>query len=1158
MAFSRSSIVAALLVGSLSFGGKSEPNDPRVRIVVQLEGAPSAVRLHESRRVGRAFDRGAYETRLARGQERFLERLQAAGIAAAPTLTPLQVAGGTLQRPDRFRFLVNAVGLSVPASAVPRIRRMSGVEHVEVERPLALHLDHSVEYVRASDGPGNKTIFQRNGGPATRFDGTGQVIAVLDTGIEHTHPAFDTRFADAEFSMRTGDVRPVRLAGEAYQEGTHHPKVVYYLSLTATTNEDDVGHGTHGAADAAGLKVQGPGPDRVPGNADDEVVEGVAPGALLMAYKVCETTFTCVGTLNIVTALEDALSPTDPAGNPKPVATVINMSFGGGAGDPDDAQSVAVDSAALLGAVMVASAGNSGPGEHTLGTPAAARRVIAVGATNDPGAFDNEVDVLAPDPLRYGAASSTGAQNDAGRPAAAQDGDLRAVLMGGAPDVTFPLGQHYIYVGLADTPDQVPEEGAGRIALAVRGSTLEIGDVTGTGAFSHKTAECIAKGAVALLVFNNVEGELEATTAGASTIPVYGLSKASGEYLRDALGFQSPLFDPGLPATWSTLSNFPLRIEPPDPATFQPDTTGFSSKGPIDGARYVKPDVTAPGFNVYSATIPAGGASTGGGTMSDPSRFISVSGTSFSAPHVTGACALLREALLDGFGIDAVDPLELRSGAGAAEQDMQNDIVTQSLVRAALTGTATHLRLLDGVTPVPDADGRTFIHETGAGLIHVAEAVDVRAVLGTNERNGIGGPDEAADPDFLPTYSFGENAVVASGVQHQTRSITVTLENVSGASGAGTYALSLVDGGGTKGDVTRPITGTTGFALALEPSVVSLGSTPGMRATFDVTVAVDGRAAPLGLELAGTDAQDFPATEFLWWVVATGASGEVLRMPFLYRATVELPDPARKAPFLLAPADDDSPDQSATGVDRDGRFELAWTYPEPPAEPPCAFVVERATRFAGVFSDAAEEPLVGGANATWNGDATWVTAVHPDTLTNGYSPAYTDEQDVRLALAAPIALPQGRAVLSFASSEDIEDGFDYAFVEASGDGGPFIPLARYTGVFSGRRQVDLSGFGSQQVRIRFRFVTDQLASAPLFAGWFVDDVVLATTDFRAFATVDGSTFSFDVTEGGKTRLLEARTEFFRIGARFGASCAENGPWSNERSVVIEPRPGLPE
>ena len=1134
------SLLSVLASGSDEHSAVPPPaREETVRVFVEFDAPCGAVALHSAKIARRAFDASEHELRVRAAQDEFLRALDADGIAFQVTETPLQLATGAWNRPNRFTFLINGVELVLPLSKLPELRAREGVKRVTPEEHLHLALDNSVRYVRGNDGPGNKTIFSRNGGPLTRYDGTGQVIAIIDTGIEHTHPAFDTRFTDAQFAMRTGDVRPVRTAGQPYVEGVHHPKVVYYLALTATTNEDDVGHGTHCATDSAGLKVQGPGLDRIPGNADDKVIEGVAPGALLMGYKLCETSFTCAGTAAaLVTALEDALSPTDPAGNPKPIATVVNMSFGG-AGDADSPSAVAASNAALLGAVMVASAGNEGPSERTLGAPGAGRRVVAVAACKDPGAYNNEVDVLTVDPLRYGVASSTGAQNDTGRPVAPQDIQINAIIMAGSPDVTFGLGQHYVYCGLADTPEQVPDAVSGRIALIARGSQVDLG-VTGSGAFANKVAQVTAKGAVAALIFNDVDGELEATTAAAAVIPVYGLSKANGEYLRDSLGFQNPAFDAGNSLTWATISDFPVRIDPADPATFAPNTTGFSSRGPIAEDRYVKPDVTAPGENIYGGTIAAGGASTGGGTMSDPARFISVSGTSFSSPTTAGAAALLRQAMLAARGESPVPGLDLRSGAGAAEQAEQNAIVPMTAVRAALQNTATNLRATDGETPLANSDARSFIHAIGSGLIHVVQAVDARAYLGTNDQNGLGGPDDALDPDFLPTHSFGENQVISTGLQNQTRSVTVTLES-AGAGGAGTYSLSLVDGGALRGDVTRPVVGTTGFHVALSPTSVALTNTPGNRATFDVTVTVDGRNAPLGLAVGGTDVAGMPATEFLWWVVATGTNGEVLRMPFSYRALVQLPEPARKQPFLAALA----PSGGA-------HFQLTWTYPADPAEQPCGFVIERARRLEPLFGDDAEDALVLGDNAAWTGDDTWTTVVHPDTLTNGYSPVYTDSQDVRLTSAAPIPLPSGRALLSFASHEDIEDGFDYAYVEVSGDGGPFLPMAVYTGNFAGRRNVDLSFFAGQDVLIRFRFVTDELMSAPLFLGWFLDDIAIDSADFHALGTVDGSTLSFDVAVG-KALSVEESSVFYRVGGLFDSPCDENGPYSNVRELAIGSR-----
>lgn len=55
----------------------------------------------------------------------------------------------------------------------------------------------------------------------------------------------------------------------------------------------------------------------------------------------------------------------------------------------------------------------------------------------------------------------------------------------------------------------------------------------------------------------------------------------------------------------------------------------FSSRGPVTGTWEIKPDVVAPGVAINS-TIPGG--------------YLSLQGTSMAAPHVAGACALIKQA----------------------------------------------------------------------------------------------------------------------------------------------------------------------------------------------------------------------------------------------------------------------------------------------------------------------------------------------------------------------------------------------------------------------------------------------------------------------------------------------------------------------------------
>jgi len=167
-----------------------------------------------------------------------------------------------------------------------------------------------------------------------------------------------------------------------------------------------------------------------------------------MAYKVLTSAGVGVNA-SIIAAIEDAVQPRTITNQPKPVANIINMSLGSqNPAGPDDPSSVAADNAALAGVIVVASAGNSGPGEATIGSPASGRRVITVGADTDPASTPNSVDMIG-----------------GGRT------DMRAFSLDGAAPLTADMINNYVFCGLADTPDQVPDSVSGKIALIQRGST---------------------------------------------------------------------------------------------------------------------------------------------------------------------------------------------------------------------------------------------------------------------------------------------------------------------------------------------------------------------------------------------------------------------------------------------------------------------------------------------------------------------------------------------------------------------------------------------------------------------------------------------------------------------------------------------------------------
>lgn len=764
-------------------------------VIVELRDDPAAVYKAKTEKSGGTVSTTAlqsYRDGLRVKQDQFLSDLRNAGVNFTVESVDINDFTGALAAKVEYRFTLvyNGVTLAVPASAIPVIKSMPQVKDVQQNGFLHIALEKSVDYIQAPQVYGQVKELTAFDDLREGYEGQGMNIAILDTGIEWAHDMFG------------GDPTPPRLGVAPPTAALNtNKKVIYYLPLTGT--KDGYGHGTAAASNAAGYLGLAPGADKIPGTTDDIRIHGVAPQARLMGYKVCADVGSCPEAATIL-AVEDSVSPFTLTGSPKPVAHVINLSLGG-AGGPDDASAVACDNAVKMGTIVVASAGNEGPGDGTVGSPAAGRRVIAVGANTDPGTGVNTADVIG---------GRTG---------------MKAIAMDGSPAVLTDIIQNFVYCGLGETPDAIPDGVRGKIALILRGSTVTTPELPaagslGTGLFQTKTYNATAKGAIAVVFINNVDGELSATTVRASAIPVFGMSQANGRHLLSLLG--APASDPDN-APVGTASTQQLRIN--KSLVFTADMADFSSRGPVQGLGQIKPDVTAPGVAILSATIRAGSADANTGTMFDPTGYIHASGTSFSGPHVTGAAALVKQAHLNW---------------------------TPDMVRTALINTATNLRDAGG-TPKADGLAADSIIAQGGGLISVAGAVNARALM------GVAG-DGINDPTILGSHSFGAVPVINSRVTH-TEKKTVTIQDVSGQ--GGTYTLSIVN----NRELQR-----SGISAATSVPTVTVPA--GGTATFDVSAIVDGNIVrdisnPLQMQ---------------WYVVARNGSGQV-HMPFYMMLTPTLP-----------------------------------------------------------------------------------------------------------------------------------------------------------------------------------------------------------------------------------------------------------------------------
>ncbi|MFH8434612.1 S8 family serine peptidase [Streptomyces sp. NPDC018007] len=163
------------------------------------------------------------------------------------------------------------------------------------------------------------------------YDGKGTTVAVLDTGVDATHP---------DLAGKLGDVRNF---------------------TTDPTANDGHGHGTHVASTIAGS-----------GAASDGSRKGVAPGTRLLVGKVLEDSG--AGSYSaIIAGMEWAAR----AG-----ADVVSMSLGGQPTDGTDVLSLALNSLSEeTGALFVVAAGNTGA-DYTVGSPGAAEKALTVGAVD--------------------------------------------------------------------------------------------------------------------------------------------------------------------------------------------------------------------------------------------------------------------------------------------------------------------------------------------------------------------------------------------------------------------------------------------------------------------------------------------------------------------------------------------------------------------------------------------------------------------------------------------------------------------------------------------------------------------------------------------------------------------------------------------------------
>lgn len=258
-------------------------------------------------------------------------------------LQNLGFAGGT-----RFRTLPMVI-ISGTRDQIAAASLLPGIRSMYTNRTLTFNSEPEVRTATGVERTRRDAdLMGRNFG--LQPTGRNVTVAVLDTGIDGTHGDISGRVT-----------KNIKLA-DAQSAGTGFN---YPVNSENLANTDQLyGHGTFVAGVVAGN-----------GNLSAGKFAGVAPGANLVGLSAGDATL-----LYVLGGLDYLLS------NPSLGVRVVNCSFSANTRyDTNDPVNVATKMLTDSGINVVFSAGNTGPGTHTLNPYAVAPWVISVGATDANG-----------------------------------------------------------------------------------------------------------------------------------------------------------------------------------------------------------------------------------------------------------------------------------------------------------------------------------------------------------------------------------------------------------------------------------------------------------------------------------------------------------------------------------------------------------------------------------------------------------------------------------------------------------------------------------------------------------------------------------------------------------------------------------------------------
>ena len=639
----------------------------------------------------------------------------------------------------------NIISAEVPSVAIDKIAALKGVKKVVVEQQYA----PAVASVEEAADPNMATSTQMTGAAQTwanGYTGLGSKIAVIDTGIDTDHQSFSGDGLDyaveqsgKEVDLLTADeVADLysQLNIAAYVDGASAayvsskiPFAINYVDrdLDVTHDNDNEGeHGSHVAGIAAANRFIATEDGFE--NAlllDSVLTQGAAPDAQILCMKVFGKGGGAYDS-DYMVAIEDAVMLG---------ADSINLSLG--SGNPgmatDDTYQDILDSFQNYEAVVTISAGNSGAWADSSTYGVLWGEDVSYDTVGSPGSFANAFTVASVDndgatgpyfvahgfmdyPMFYTETTGDGKN------------EFFSTLAG---------DREFIYIntpGYAEDFEAVADVLEGKIAICNRG------DIT----FVEKCTNAASNGAIGVIIANNQPGTISMALGDYEyTAPAVSITQENAYYLRTYFSDFVSDEDTGVSYYTGTIT-VGAGVMVNDTQPDYHNMSSFSSFG-VPGDLSLKPEITAPGGNIYSVNglVPGGQA------------YENMSGTSMAAPQIAGLTALVAQYIREN---------------GLAEK---TGLTVRQLAQSLLMSTAE---------PMLDGDGYYYpVFQQGAGLANADSAINAKSYVLMDEMwdyaaDGKVKAELGDDPDRIGEYevSFSLNNFTDEDVQYDLLADTFT------------------------------------------------------------------------------------------------------------------------------------------------------------------------------------------------------------------------------------------------------------------------------------------------------------------------------------------------------------------------------------------------